>query len=205
MAQKSAKVEEACKNFVKSKENVSNCNIFVIKVADALGVGNFFSGLNADMMVAKFSNPNSRAPFHYIGKTKNLAMQYADRGYFILGGLTKGQMNVNKNPASHQATMGHVVIVAPGGPAPATKVKLANGVMQPARGGYPYCYQGAHDSAYQFTDKTQVSCVFSKNHLDDIVYGYVDVAKADVALSSDLNVKRLLGIHVPQNTSKIPT
>ena len=205
MAQKSSKVEEACKNCVKSKENVSNCNIFVIKVADALGVGNFFSGLNANMMVAKFSNPNAKAPFHYIGKNKNLAMQYADRGYFVLGGLTAGQMNVNKNPTSHQATMGHVVIVAPGGPAPATKVKLANGVMQPARGGYPYCYQGAHDSAYQFTDKTQVSCVFPKDHLDDIVYGYVDVAKADVALSSDLNVKRLLGIHVPHNTSEIPT
>ena len=198
-------MEKACKNRVKSKEKVSNYNIFVIKVADSLGVGNFFSGLNADMMVAKFSSSNSKAPFHYIGINKNLAMQYADRGYFVLGGLTKGQMNVNKNPTSHQATMGHVVIVAPGGPAPASKVKLANGHMQPARGGYPYCYQGAHYSAYQFTDKTQVSCVFSKNHLDDIVYGYVDVAKADVALSSDLNVKRLLGIHVPHNTSEIPT
>jgi len=154
------------------------------------------------MMIARFGSTNAKAPFHYIGPDKTLAMKYADQGYLVLGGLTKSQMNLNKKPSTHPATMGHVVIIAPGGPAPARKnVKLANGHTQDLRGDYPYCYQGAHYSAYQFTEKTQVSCVFPKDHLDDIVYGYVDVPNAEVAFSSASHVDRLLATHTTQSTS----
>ena len=194
---KASKVEDACNACVRIEANVSDCNLFVLAVANALGVGNFFKGLKSDNIIARFNNPDAKPPFHYIGTDKGLAMRYADQGHFVLGGLTSEQMNgkVDGKAPAHMATMGHVVVITPGGAAPAKEIKLVTGPVQSARGGYPYCYQGAHNKIYRFTERTQVSCVFPKRHLDEIVYAYVDLPDAQVGLSSANHVDRLLAIH----------
>jgi hypothetical protein len=82
-----------------------------------------------------------------------------------------------KDGKQHTATMGHVVVVVGGGPSSATTVKLLNGKTQPARGGYPYCYQGAANAPYRFTQQTQVDVVFPSAVLDNVVYAYLPIPK----------------------------
>jgi len=73
--------------------------------------------------------------------------------------------------------MGHVVVVVPGGPSEPCHVRLTNGKEQAARGGYPYCYQGAAHEVYRFSERTQVDAVFPSLLLDKVIYAYVPLKK----------------------------
>jgi hypothetical protein len=170
-----ASIEDICKRLVQDKALVANCNVFLIAAADAIGAaGNVFQG-NADTIRGKFGTPETTvAPFHYIGKDPNKATAYANKGYFVVGGLTRAEMTyTGLHGHDHKATMGHVVVVVPGGPSAAGEVTLADGSKRPARGGYPYCYQGAHVPAYRFSARTQVDVVFPAVTLGNVVYAWV--------------------------------
>jgi hypothetical protein len=45
------------------------------------------------------------------------------------------------------------------------------------RGGYPYCYQGAHVERFRFQEMTQVDAVFPSLLLTKVIYGYIELAK----------------------------
>jgi len=177
-------VEDICKLFVKDPVKVSTCNEFLQAVAAKVGtewgldLKSAFAG-NADQIRGSFnSEKDTKTPFIYIGPDPDKATQYAAAGQFVVGGLTKMEMTYTLDDGTlRQATMGHVVVVAPGGPSKPGIVTLANGKTQPARGGYPYCYQGAHYESYRFTDRTQVDVVFPARLLSKVIYAYIDIQK----------------------------
>jgi hypothetical protein len=74
-------------------------------------------------------------------------------------------------------TMGHVVIIAPGGPCKPGEYKLADGKTQPAAGGYPYCYGGAAMSQYRLKQRLTISLVMPKASRDQTEYAWLDVQK----------------------------
>jgi hypothetical protein len=176
-------VEDICKVFIKDATKVANCNEFIQAVAATVGtewgvdLTSAFSG-NADSIRARFGSDPASAPFIYIGPHPDKATEFAEAGQFVVGGLTHVEMTyIGRDTKKRTATMGHVVVVVPGGPSAAGTVTLANGVEQPVRGGYPYCYQGAAHEIYRFTDRTQVDAVFPGVLLDKVIYAYIDIQK----------------------------
>src|SRR5580765_2594037 len=142
-------VEDICKIYVKDPAKISNCNEFLQAVAAKVGseyrldLKGAFAG-NANAIRGRFTNEMSAAPFVFIGRFPDKATQFALDGQFVVGGLTQDEMTyVGRDRKEHKASMGHVVVVVPGGPSKSGTVKLADGTFQPVRGGYPYCYQGA--------------------------------------------------------------
>jgi hypothetical protein len=168
-------IEDVCQRLVQNKALVANCSGYLTAVAEALGApGNAFQG-NADTIRSRFNTAQSTSePFHYIGKDPDKATAYANKGYFVVGGLTRAEMTYKEAGGhEHRASMGHVVVVVPGGPSQAGEVTLADGSKRAARGGYPYCYQGAHVPAYRFSGRTQVDVVFPSVKLRDVIYAWV--------------------------------
>jgi hypothetical protein len=169
----SRSVSQVCEDCLDHEELLKGCNLFVQSVCGNFGYGDLFSkGDNADAMIAKFS----KTPFQWIGKDPDKATACANAGSLVLGGLTKAGMSYdNKLGVKIEASMGHVVVIAPGGPSNAGKLKLANGQMQDMRGGYPYCYGGAAIPKYRIKSRLQVDAVFPSVVLRDVVYAYLDV------------------------------
>lgn len=176
-------VEDICKLYVKDPAKVANCNGFIQAVAAKVGtewgmdLTAAFAG-NADSIRTQFGSPNGSAPFIYIGPFPDKATRFANAGQFVVGGLTSTEMTyVGRDKKKRVATMGHIVVVAPGGPSAPGKVTLANGVEQPVRGGYPYCYQGAAHEIYRFASRTQVDVVFPAMLLNKVLYAYIDIQR----------------------------
>jgi hypothetical protein len=176
-------VEDICKLFVKDPTKVANCNEFIQAVAGKVGaewgldLKSAFTG-NADSIRARFNSEPASAPFIYIGAHPDQATQLATDGQFVVGGLTKMEMTyMGRDGKQRTATMGHVVVVAPGGPSKPGVVTLTDGTQQAVRGGYPYCYQGAAHEIYRFTDRTQVDAVFPATLLTKVIYAYIDIQK----------------------------
>jgi hypothetical protein len=167
-------IEDICKRLVKDKALVAECSGFLRAVAEVLQVGNAFAG-NANTIRGRFgTQAGTSLPFNYIGMDGDKATAYADKGYFVVGGLTSTEMNFKDTHGhEHKATMGHVVVVVPGGPSQRCVVTLADGTRRDARGGYPYCYQGAHYLPYRFSERTQVDVVFPAVLLPKVVYAWV--------------------------------
>jgi hypothetical protein len=179
-------VEDISLIYVKDPGKVANCNEFIQAVAQYLGgkhpidLVTPFAGKSQDI-VAKFAKAKPDPPFVSVA-TKDEATKLANAGQFVVAGLTADEMR-KYQPG---ATMGHIVVVAPGGPSkPLSEIKdpkgniikNKNGKPQEARGGYPYCYQGAHYGAYQFNHKTQVDVVFPSLSLPHIHYAYIDILR----------------------------
>jgi len=184
-------VEDICSLLVKDEKLVASCNGFLAAVATKLatlykvdGLVAAFTG-NANAIRGRFSNQISTVkPFVYIGTDPDKATEMATAGHFVVGGLTSTEMTyVGRDKKTHTATMGHVVVVVPGGPSEPCHIKLAKKdskgrpLEQPARGGYPYCYQGAAHEIYRFSERTQVDAVFPSLLLDKVVYAYVPLKK----------------------------
>jgi len=179
-------VEDICALLVKDEKLVASCNGFLAAVAAKVASAYKIDGLvaafagNANAIRGRFSNKISTVkPFEFIGKDPAKATEMATNGHFVVGGLTSTEMTyVGRDKKTHTATMGHVVVVVPGGPSKACHVRLANGTEQAARGGYPYCYQGAAHEVYRFSERTQVDAVFPSLLLDRVVYAYVALKTA---------------------------
>ena len=174
-------VEALCEQLIKDSKLVANCNEFVQAVARKVAADHnrpeitaAFLG-NADAIRGRFSTAGTTAaPFTYIGTAPDLATKHAADGHFVVGGLTSTEMTyIGRDKKQRVATMGHVVVVVPGGPSKARHIKLANGIEQPARGGYPYCYQGAANAAFRLAQKLSVDVVFPSLLLDKVVYAYI--------------------------------
>jgi hypothetical protein len=173
-------VEDICKLYIHDASKVANCNEFLQAVAAKVGseygidLRQAFSG-NADSIRARLGGEK---PFISIGRMPALATQLANQGQFVIGGLSHAEMTyVGRDKKEHAATMGHVVVIAPGGPSHATTITLANGKKQPCRGGYPYCYQGAAHEMYRILGRTQVDLVFPALLLGQVCYAYIDILK----------------------------
>jgi len=172
-------VEDVCKLYVKDSTKVANCNQFLQAVASKVGadwgvdLSKAFSG-NADTIRGRFKE----APFIYIGPFPDKATAFATDGKFVVGGLTHGEMTyIGRDNRRRTATMGHVVVIAPGGPSKGGEIELADGTKQKVRGGYPYCYQGAAHEIYRFDHRTHVDAVFPALLLDRVEYAYIDIQK----------------------------
>ena len=172
-------VEDICKGYIKDPAKVANCNEFLQAVAAKVGsewgvnLTEAFAG-NADSIRTRFGT----RPFVFIGPYPDKATEFANAGQFVVGGLTHAEMTyIDKNKKPHIATMGHVVVVVPGGPSSSGNVTLTDGTFQPVRGGYPYCYQGAARKAFRFKERTQVDVVFPATLLNKVEYAYIDIQK----------------------------
>jgi hypothetical protein len=174
-------VEDICTRLVKDSKLVASCNGFLAAVANKVesehkveGVSALFAG-TADSVRGRFADEaRTVKPLVFIGQDPDKATAMAAAGHFVVGGLTSGEMTyVGRDKVQRTATMGHVVVVVPGGPSKPRVVRLANGKDQPARGGYPYCYQGAAHAIYRFSERTQVDVVFPSLLLDRVIYAYV--------------------------------
>jgi hypothetical protein len=176
-------VEAICGLLVKDSKLVANCNEFLLAAAQKVAgeyrraeITNLFMG-KADAIRGRFSTAATTvAPFVYIGTDPDLATKHATAGQFVVGGLTSTEMTyVGRDKKPRTAAMGHVVVVVPGGPSKPRHIKLASGVDQAARGGYPFCYQGAANAAYRFAEKTSVDVVFPGLLLDKVIYAYIAI------------------------------
>jgi hypothetical protein len=177
-------VEVICKLYVKDSAKIANCNEFLQAVAGkvateyGLDLTEAFAG-NANLIRGRFSEKSTKPPFIYIGPFPDKATQYAADGQFVVGGLTQTEMTyIGRDTKEHKATMGHVVVVVPGGPSKPGTVKLTDGTLMPVRGGYPYCYQGAAHEIYRFKERTQVDAVFPALLLGRVIYAYIEIQKA---------------------------
>ena len=184
-------IGDICKLLVKDEKLVASCNGFLAAVAAKVATAYNVDGLaaafagNANAIRGRFSNKASTAkPFEYIGQDPDKATAMAEDGHFVVGGLTSTEMTyVGRDKKTHTATMGHLVVVVRGGPSEPCHVKLAKKdskgrqLEQAARGGYPYCYQGAAHEIYRFSERTQVDAVFPSLLLDKVVYAYVPLKK----------------------------
>lgn len=150
-------VEDISALFVKDERIIADCNKFVQAVAGRVATeygmklqefSIAFAG-TADEIRSRFDKP----PFVSIGTNKERATELANQGELVLGGFGLSEMKKYEP----KATMGHIVVIAPGGP---SKPLAPSGSFPGARGGYPYCYQGAHNSLYRFKTRTQVDVVF---------------------------------------------
>jgi hypothetical protein len=169
-------VEDISATYVKDEKLIVDCNKFVQAVASKVATeygdasrqyAAIFAG-DADAIVRRFN----ASPFVYIGNDKaaaDAATKFADEGQFVLGGLTAAE----RKKYDPKATKGHVVVIAPGGPTQPDIITLKDGTKQHARGGYPYCYQGAEIAEYRFKARTRVDVVFNHNALDHIGYAYI--------------------------------
>jgi hypothetical protein len=177
-------VEDICKVYVKDPTKVANCNEFLQAVAAKVGseygldLKDAFEG-NANKIRGRFNGEKStNPPFIYIGPFRDKATQYANDGQFVVGGLTQAEMTyIGRDTKEHKATMGHVVVVVPGGPSKSGTITLADGTSQAVRGGHPYCYQGAAHEMYRFKERTQVDAVFPALLLNNVIYAYIDIKK----------------------------
>jgi len=175
-------VEDICRLLLKDSVLIGSCNGYIQEVAKRVGLGTgldldaAFEG-DADAIRARFSTEaGTQAPFHYIGPFPDKATQFANDGQFVVGGLTHQEMTyAGRDGKLRVATMGHVVVIAPHGPSTPGTVTLTDGSEQAVRGGYPYCYQGAHYSRYRFTERTQVDVVFPALRLTSVIYAYIDI------------------------------
>jgi hypothetical protein len=174
-------VEEITGQLVKDERLIADCNKFVqavaSKVASEYGMNlrdfsSAFAG-TADNIRARFDKP----PFISIANDKARATKLANEGQLVLGGLSLNEMRTYEP----KATMGHIVVIAPGGP---SKPLAPGGSFKGARGGYPYCYQGAHIPQYRFKTRTQVDVVFPKDSLPHINYAYINILKKQLPLES---------------------
>ncbi len=169
-------ITQICTDTLDHPELLAGCNLFVQSVLGSLGYGDLFTkGDDADAMVAAFA----KAPFHLIGKNPGEAMKRAGEGKLVVAGMTKAAMSyVTKQGDKVQASMGHVVIVLPGGPSKPGSVTLANGVVQPNRGGYPLSCGGAAMARYRIKSVLSIDVVFPSKVLNDVVYAYLDLPAA---------------------------
>ena len=168
-------VEQVCKDYLGHPELLKGCNLFVQAVCGAFGYGTLFSkGDNADAMIAKLNSP----PFHNLKTDKKAAADQADKGMLVLGGLTLADMKAATPSGHRQPTMGHIVVIAPGGLCRPTTFKLANGDPWEAAGGYPYCYGGAAQAVYRIAAKLTISCVMPRASRDKTQYAWLDIPKA---------------------------
>src|SRR5262245_46975049 len=117
-------VEEICGDLVKDSKLVANCNDFLLAVATKVAseykrpdITNVFLG-KADTIRARFNDKGSAvAPFVFIGTDPTMATQRATDGQFVVGGLLSTEMTyIGRDNKQRTATMGHVVVVVPGGP-----------------------------------------------------------------------------------------
>jgi hypothetical protein len=181
-------VENICKVLIKDPRLIADCNGFLQAVAARVGneysipnIESLFAG-NANSIRGRFGTDPATKPFIYIGKNPDKATELANVGHLVVGGLTSSEMTYrDRGLHQHTAEMGHVVVVAPGGPSSATVIRLNTGpgqkaIEQPARGGYPYCYQGAHNERYRFSSRTQVDAVFPSLLLANVIYAYIGLA-----------------------------
>lgn len=165
-------VDEISAQLVNDERIIADCNKFVQavagKVATEYGIkyadfSKLFMGTANDIRL-RFD----RAPFISIGTDRARATKLANEGQLVFGGLSLHEMQLYEPKAS----MGHIVVIAPGGPSkPIPKSPKFHG----AHGGYPYCYQGAHDPRYRFKNKTQVDAVFPRSSLPHIQYAYIQI------------------------------
>lgn len=169
-------ITQVCEDLLDHPEVLKGCNLFVQQVCTEFGHGSLFSKSdNADAMIAKFG----QTPFTDLGTDKDKATQYADQGYLVLGGLTLASMLAAlPEESQRRPTMGHVVVIAPGGPCKAAVYKLADGTTQPAAAGYPYCYGGAAIPKYRIKEKVTISLVMPKLSRDKTQYAYLNVKGA---------------------------
>lgn len=175
MAKSVVQVCQACLN---SPELLKGCNLFVIAVAKEFGYGDIIRG-NADAIRSLYlSAVTTKPPLIYLGKEPALATQMANEGHLVIGALNRNEMTYkDKSGILRVASMGHVVIIAPGGPSKPRVVTLLDGRQQPTRGGYPFCYQGAAYAPYRLKERTQVDLVFPAVLLKEVVYAYLKVPK----------------------------
>jgi len=168
-------ITQICEDYLDHPELLKGCNLFVQAVCAELGYGPVFAkGDNADAMIEKFS----KKPFQLIGTDKDKATALANGGQLVLAGLSKAGMTyTNKQGVSIQASMGHVVVVVPGGPSLPTTIKLADGSQQSCRGGYPLCYGGAAVPKYRIKARLSIDSVFHWKVLKDVIYAYLAVPK----------------------------
>jgi hypothetical protein len=169
-------VVQVCEDFLDHSALLRDCSGFVSAVAKEFGYADVVRG-DANGLRAKFgSEATTKLPLRFIGKNPDLATEYAGKGHLVIGGLTSSEMIYkDRSGKEHKASMGHVVVVAPGGPSKPGKVTLADGREQPVRGGYPYCYQGAANSPYRLKARTQVDLVFPSVCLKDVIYAWLEV------------------------------
>jgi hypothetical protein len=167
-------VEQVCRDSISHPELLAGCNLFVQAVCAAFEYGDLFSkGDNADAMIGKFAS----APFHNLGTDKDSATQKANEGKLVLAGLTLAKMIAGNPTAKKKPTMGHIVVVAPGGPCKQANYTLTDGTTQAAAGGYPYCYGGAAQALYRVKEKATISLVMPKASRDQTVYAWLDIPK----------------------------
>ena len=168
-------ISQVCEDCLDHPELLRGCNLFVQAVCAAFDYGDVFSkGDDADAMVKKFSS----APFHLIGKDKAKATEYANSGKLVIGGLNRAGMSyTSKQHKEIKASMGHVVIIAPGGPSKPGKTVLLDGTEQDSAGGYPFTYGGAAILKYRIKSMLSVDIVFPKPVRDDVAYAYLDIPK----------------------------
>ncbi len=174
MADDSRTVEQVCQDYLEHPELLKGCNLFVQAVCANFEYDKLFNkGDNADAMIAKFR----AAPFHDLGTDKKAAADKAAEGQLVLGGLTLANMKAGSDPKKKAPTMGHVVVIAPGGLCPPSTFTRADGVDQDAAGGYPYCYGGAAMEIYRVKEKVTISFVMPKTSRDKTQYAWLDVPR----------------------------
>jgi hypothetical protein len=170
-------VTQVCEDSLDHPALLKGCNLFVQSVCAEFGYGDIFTkGDNADAMIKKFDSP----PFHYIGKDPDKATKVANEGHLVLGGLSLAAMllvPLKNKPNAKKPTMGHVVVVAPGGPCKQENYILTTGAEQPAAAGYPYCYGGAAREEYRLKQRVSVSLVFPRASRDNVIYAYLEIPK----------------------------
>jgi hypothetical protein len=167
-------ITQICEDCLTHDELLKGCNLFVQAVCAAKDYGDVFSkGDDADAMVGALKKP----PFQPIA-TKGEATERANGGMLVIGGLTRQEMSyVKKDGTEVKATMGHVVVVAPGGPSTPAKIKLNDGKFYSFAGGYPYCYGGAARVLYRLAFRLSVDVVFPTPVRDHVHYAYLQVPK----------------------------
>jgi hypothetical protein len=168
-------VEQVCEDQLDHPELLKGCNLFVQQVCAEFGYGELYTkGDNADRMIGRFRSK----PFVYLGTDEDKATKFADDGYLVLGGLTLAQMLSGlPKDATQKPTMGHIVVIAPGGPCEQKEYTLADGKKQPAAAGYPYCYGGAAIARYRIKEKATISLVMPKMSRDETQYAYLEIPK----------------------------
>jgi hypothetical protein len=169
-------VDDISATFIKDSALSTDCSGFVRAVAIKVATE---YGLNSQQFIALFAGQADdirgrfdKSPFVFIKHDKDLATRLANEGQLVLGGMSAHEYRVF-NP---DATQGHVVVIAPGGPSksiPPSDKRPKKG----AHGGYPYCYQGSDNPDNVYMRKTQVDAVFRSHSLPYINYAYIEIVK----------------------------
>jgi hypothetical protein len=166
-------VEQVCQDCLGHDNLVAGCNEFVLAVVATFNPAALSPG---DMANGILTGRLKSSPWIWIGEKPDEATRQAASGNLVLGGLTSTEMSfTDKKGKQHVASMGHIVVVTPGGPSLPGEITLTDGTTQPCRGGYPYCYQGAYNKLYRFKDRTQVDAVFPGALLQLVHYAYLNI------------------------------